>query len=107
MGAAFLKAPPRPVEPTCSKVTYNTEHQARKALRVIRKLAKRYPERQEQAFYRCPICSGFHLTSQKHPGQGVVEPQKRSPAGAGQESGGLRGEASRSAGSVADGSEHA
>jgi hypothetical protein len=52
----------------CKKVRYKTKKEAKKALKEVRKtplyLKGRFIKKARQ-YYKCPICSGFHITSSK------------------------------------------
>lgn len=50
---------PRRRKPKCKKRRYDTGGQALEALEAL----KVQPGRDEQRFYRCGNCGGFHLTS--------------------------------------------
>jgi hypothetical protein len=43
----------------CAKIRYKTKLDARIALTLLKAA-----EHGEQRYYRCPLCWGFHLTSQ-------------------------------------------
>lgn len=49
----------------CSRVRYVSENSARKALKSCRRMARRMKRRREQRVYRCDVCKGWHLTSEK------------------------------------------